>query len=129
MPSFQSSRETLLMVCDCFPERLGHCIVFLPPTVFYAFFSTIKSFIDPRTVSKLVFVLGDVSDGSANDILLRSIIGDDWRLLSGAGQPVHAKGSSPGYIHEQFWPTVVERLDKMRSETTTITTTIMTANE
>lgn len=84
------------MLCDCFPERLGHCIVYRPPTIFYAFYNTLKGFIDPKTVSKLVFVMDDVSEGSANDLHLRSIIGDNWKQLTGAGQPTVTKGCSPG---------------------------------
>lgn len=112
MPPFQSSRETLLMLCDCFPERLGHCIVYLPPTIFYTFFNTIKGFIDPKTVSKLVFIVGDVADGSSNDVLMRSIIGDDWKRLTGACQQA-LPGCSPGYDHAKFWPTVLERVSKL----------------
>lgn len=27
-PSYKEIRETILMLCTCYPERLGHCIVF-----------------------------------------------------------------------------------------------------
>jgi hypothetical protein len=110
MPPFQSTRETLQMLCDCFPERLGHCIIYLPPTIFYTFFSTIKMFIDPKTVSKLVFILGDVSDGSDNDVKMKDLVGDDWRVLTGAGQPVLRAGCSPGFDFSEYWPTIEARL-------------------
>ena len=32
-------------------------------------------FIDPKTMSKLVFISGDISEGSENDQTLRDIIG------------------------------------------------------
>lgn len=114
MPPFQSTRETLLMLCDCFPERLGHCIVYRPPTIFYAFFNTLKGFIDPKTVSKLVFVMDDVSEGSANDMNLRSIIGDNWKELTGAGQPAVIEGCSPGYDHAKYWPKLRQRVQSLR---------------
>ena len=113
MPPFQSTRETLLMLCDCYPERLGHCIVYLPPSIFYAFFNTLKPFIDPKTVSKLVFILGDTSENSANDELMRVIIGDDWKRLTGADQPVVLPGCSPGYDHDIFWPEICKRIENL----------------
>jgi hypothetical protein len=38
-PSMKASRETIYMLCNCFPERLGHCIAYLPPSVFTFFFN------------------------------------------------------------------------------------------
>jgi hypothetical protein len=113
-PPFSSTKETIHMLCNCFPERLGHCIVYQPPTLFRTFFNTVKGFIDPKTVSKMIFIIGDVSEGSANDVLMKSIIGDNWKELTGAEQPVHKTGSSPGYVHDTFWPTVKERLELLQ---------------
>lgn len=103
------------MVCNCYPERLGHCIIYQPPAFFEMFFHTIKGFIDPKTVSKMVFIRGDVSDGSENDVLLKSIIGDNWKVLSGADQPILRQGSSPGYLHDVYWPTVQSRVKEQDS--------------
>lgn len=54
------------------------------------------------------FVTGDVSDGSENDVALRQLIGDDWKRLTGAEQPVVALGSTPGYNHDEEWGAVAE---------------------
>jgi hypothetical protein len=63
----------------------------------------LQSFIDPKTVSKLIFIAGDVSDGSENDSKLREVIGDDWKVLTGADQPVLSTGCSPGFDFEKFY--------------------------
>lgn len=112
-PPFAATKETIHMLCNCYPERLGHCIVYQPPTIFYSFFNAVKIFLDPKTVSKVVFVVGDVSDGSPNDKLMQSIIGDNWKSLTGAEQAVLKPGNSPGYDHEVYWPTVLERVRRL----------------
>jgi hypothetical protein len=48
--------------------------------VFSAFFESVKRFIDPRSASKIVMISGDVSKGSANDLLLSDLIGPDWKV-------------------------------------------------
>lgn len=42
----------------------------------------LQMFIDPKTVSKLVFISGDVSDGSDNDLKLKALIGQNWKVCS-----------------------------------------------
>lgn len=115
-PPLQSTSETIHMLCNCFPERLGHCVAYLPPFIFKTFFNGVKHFIDPKTANKLIFITGDVSDGSENDLLMKNIIGDNWKLLTGADQPVYAPGCSPGYRHDQYWPSVMERIAKEKED-------------
>lgn len=112
IPPFASTRETLLMLCNTFPERLGHLIAYKPPYIFKAFYESVKGFLDPKTVNKIVFIYGDVSEDSSNDKLLKQVIGDDWKVLTGAEQPVSAPNTSPGYNHEKFWPTVAQRYEE-----------------
>jgi hypothetical protein len=71
-------------------------------------------FIDPKTVSKVIFIRGDVSPGSRNDETLTAIIGSHWRELTGATQPVHIEGCSPGYQHDEFWPQLMERVTRVQ---------------
>ena len=52
-PSLKTTKETIKMLCDCFPERLGHLICYQPPWIFKGVFEAVKSFIDPKTVSKV----------------------------------------------------------------------------
>lgn len=65
----------------------------------------------------MVFITGDVADGSANDKLLRDLIGDNWKALTGAEQPVLQKTktpSSPGYLHAEQWPALMKRVEAVR---------------
>lgn len=119
IPSMSSTTETIHMLCNTFPERLGHCIAYRPPGVFRTFFNSVKSFIDPKTAAKMVFITGDVSDGSKNDLLLKEIIGDNWKVLTGAEQPVLQQTnppSSPGYNHSVMWPALMKRVEILRQK-------------
>lgn len=129
-PPWASTRETIQMLCDCFPERMGHCIAYQPPAIFRTFFNTVKGFLDPKTVSKVVFIIGDVSPGSENDQTMCRLVGDKWRDITGAEQeevlsdPVtiemddvssSQKGQlcSPGYNHNKYWLSVKDRLEAL----------------
>jgi hypothetical protein len=117
IPPLSATTETIHMLCNCFPERLGHCIAYRPPGLFKTFFNSVKPFIDPKTVSKMIFITGDVSDGSENDKYLRDLVGDDWKVLTGAEQPVLQKTkptSSPGYLHAKAWPALMKRVEAVR---------------
>jgi hypothetical protein len=118
MPSIATTRETIHMLCSCYPERLGHCIAYQPPMYFRTFFNTVKGFLDPKTAGKMVFIIGDVSDGSENDKTMKELIGDNWKILTGADQPVHKPGASPGYDHDNFWPAALERAKSFHNEDT-----------
>lgn len=90
--------------------------------MFTVFYNSIKQFIDPKTVSKLIIINGDTSDGSANDMKLKEIIGPNWKDLSGVGKPRQA-GISPGYNHEVYWPTVLERVRSLQERERLMTET------
>mmetsp|Transcript_32537 Transcript_32537/g.71598 ORF Transcript_32537/g.71598 Transcript_32537/m.71598 type:complete len:107 (+) Transcript_32537:107-427(+) len=101
------------MLSRCFPERMGHCVAFCPPLYFYVVWESVKGFLDPKTVSKVVFITGDVSEGSKNDIQLKTIIGDDWKKICGAGQS-QVPGNSPGFDHSDYWPKLKGRVEGLR---------------
>ena len=115
-PSMQTSKETINMLCNMFPERMGHCIAYKGPAYFTTFFNIVKPLIDPKTVSKINFVNGDVSDGSSNDAFLRGVIGDNWKQITGATGKVFSKGSSPGYNHNAYWPSLMERVKAVKAK-------------
>lgn len=114
-PSFSETLETIQMLTTCFPERLGHFICYQPPLYFKTVFRTVRSFLDQRTVNKIVFLSGSTEDGGENDILMKGIIGDDWKKLCGVDQPVLVAKSSPGFDHAVYWPTVLERVETIKS--------------
>jgi hypothetical protein len=64
----------------------------------------------------MIFIRGDVSDGSDNDRLLQSIIGSDWKILTGADQPIHSPGASPGYNHGEYWPEILLRAEERKKK-------------
>jgi hypothetical protein len=105
----KSLQSYVLFISNCYPERLGHCIAFAAPTVFKIVFDSVRYLIDQRTANKVIIIVGDYSDGSDNDKLLRSLIGDDWKALTGVGQRTLPK-CSPGYDHSQYWPFAMQRL-------------------
>ena len=55
--------------------HLGHLILYQPPWVFKTVFDTLRMFIDPKTISKVVFIYGDDAHGSENDKIMTNIIG------------------------------------------------------
>mmetsp|Transcript_18765 Transcript_18765/g.27126 ORF Transcript_18765/g.27126 Transcript_18765/m.27126 type:complete len:288 (+) Transcript_18765:34-897(+) len=118
-PGIAEIKETLHIVCTCYPERLGHIIAYQPPSYFSFLLGTLNMFIDPKTMSKLVFISGDISEGSENDQTLRDIIGDTWRDLTGVSRGVLEPNCSPGYSHSEYWPTVLTRVERLRSATVT----------
>ena len=71
---------------------------------------------DEKTSSKVVFISGDISDGSENDITMRQLIGENWKELTGAEQSREGPGSSPGYRHESYWKGLMERLTAIKEE-------------
>lgn len=112
-PPLAATKETINMLCNCYPERLGHCIAYQPPIYFRIFFNTVKAFLDPKTASKVVFIIGDVSEGSENDLKMRELIGDNWKEMVGAEKQPLKPGSGPGYDHDAYWPTVMSRLEEL----------------
>ena len=82
----------------------------MPPSVFYFVYETVKFLIDKRTRNKVIFLMGDMSDNSPNDIKMKSVLGDDWKILTGASQPVISKGCTPGFNFEKYWDDIVNRL-------------------
>ena len=115
-PTLQTTKETIKMLCDCYPERLGHLICYQPPWVFKGVFDAVKIFIDPKTVSKVVFLVGDDADGTVNDATMRSIIGDNWRTLTGVGQPVLVPGCSPGFDFQLYWKDIIARVRSLQQQ-------------
>lgn len=102
MPPARVTLETINIVCNHYPERLGVCIFYQAPYVFSAVWNLACTVIDAVTKSKVVFVSGDVSDGSANDKLLRDVVGPKWKELTGVCN------NGNGFDPDQYWKIVVQ---------------------
>ena len=57
-PSMANTRETLFMLSSCYPERLGHLVVFMPTLLLHTVFAAVKYLMDAKTISKIVFISG-----------------------------------------------------------------------
>ena len=55
-PPMRTSRETLSILQDHFPERLAVAVCYNPPWIFAVFWKAISPFIDPETYRKVRFV-------------------------------------------------------------------------
>lgn len=55
-PPMKTSKETLAIFQNHYPERLGAAICYNPPTIFRAFWGMISPFIDPKTYTKIHFL-------------------------------------------------------------------------
>ncbi|KAJ3672834.1 hypothetical protein LUZ60_006208 [Juncus effusus] len=55
-PPIKTSRETVNILQNHYPERLSIAFLYNPPKVFHAFFKVVKYFMDPKTFNKVQFV-------------------------------------------------------------------------
>lgn len=58
-PSLATSKATLSVLQDHYPERLGMAVIVNPPQLFSALYSAISPFVDPVTRAKIMFVKGE----------------------------------------------------------------------
>ena len=117
------------MVMNYYPEHLGHCIMYKGPSVFNSFLAMVKRWCDPKTVSKIVMVTGDDSDGSKNDQLMMELVGADWKRKVGVGQPVLSPGCTPGYNFDEYWAKIMAEEDAREGAAAPAATATATATE
>eukprot|EP00271_Cylindrocystis_brebissonii_P013061 TRINITY_DN32618_c0_g1_i1.p1 TRINITY_DN32618_c0_g1~~TRINITY_DN32618_c0_g1_i1.p1 ORF type:complete len:303 (+),score=62.06 TRINITY_DN32618_c0_g1_i1:218-1126(+) len=55
-PPMKTTRETLNILQNHFPERLKIAVLYNSPTMFEAFWRMVKPFMDPKTVKKVCFI-------------------------------------------------------------------------
>ncbi len=55
-PPTQTSLETLRIMLNHYPERLGCAVLLSPPTLFQVFWGVAQPFLDARTVAKIHFI-------------------------------------------------------------------------
>ncbi|KAH9838326.1 CRAL-TRIO domain-containing protein [Rhodofomes roseus] len=98
-PSMQTSRATLNILQNHYPERLGRALVVNVPWLVHAFLKLIMPFVDPRTRDKIRFNPDCIKEGLfAPDMLMR-----EW---GGA--------CDFEYDHARYWPAVVRMCDEHR---------------
>jgi len=103
MPGRRQTMNTLNLLQDQFPERLGRAILFCPPAIFAALISWVRPLMSKSTREKIIVVKGSCAPGTVNDATLGRIVGENWRALTGATMSQETPQSSPGYRHEAAW--------------------------
>ncbi len=68
--------------------------------LFTALWAVCKPLMDSKTVAKVKFIRGDVSEGSENDKILKEIVGEEWRKM--------CDNTKDAYKHGEFWPSVLQ---------------------
>eukprot|EP00897_Mesotaenium_endlicherianum_P002800 jgi/Mesen1/2548/ME000162S01675 len=61
-PPLKTSRETLNILQNHYPERLDVALLYNPPAVFEAFWTLIKPFMDPKTFRKVKFLYSSTAN-------------------------------------------------------------------
>ena len=69
-PPLRAMQDAIRVLGGHFPERLGHCVLYMVPYVFGSLWSVVKQLIDPVTREKFVMIAGDTAAGTANDATL-----------------------------------------------------------
>ena len=66
-PSLLATQQAIRLLGGHFPERLGHCVLYKAPYLFWTLWSMVKPLLDPVTSAKVVMISGDTADGTANN--------------------------------------------------------------
>ncbi|EFC49514.1 hypothetical protein NAEGRDRAFT_78034 [Naegleria gruberi] len=103
-PPFSVAKQTLSILNECYPERLGACFMVDTPFIFNIFWRAISPFINPVTKNKIHFVNGKESEKA-------KIFGKHIDLA----QIDTTWGGTSTFVfeHSDFWGNVME-LDKHR---------------
>eukprot|EP01037_Dinobryon_pediforme_P034068 gene34068-39820_t len=103
----KTSKATLSILQDHYPERLFRAYVIRPLTLFYGFYKLISPFIDPVTKAKIVMLTNKIM-ADENNQLFREI--DQSVLETCAGgfdsRPFDSKLFLAAPFHEEFLTTL-----------------------
>jgi hypothetical protein len=92
-PPIKSARDTINILQNHYPERLGIAILYNPPRIFEAFWKVVKYFLDAKTFQKVKFVYPKNKDSVE---LMRSLF-DEENLPAELGGKATLQ-----YDHEEF---------------------------
>ncbi|KAK4534423.1 hypothetical protein CDCA_CDCA01G0448 [Cyanidium caldarium] len=104
-PSLQVQRQTLKILQDHYPERLGMAICIDAPVLFWTFFQLIKPFIDKRTAAKIKFAERKAKPGTRTHMgtLLQAYV-DGHVLPAGLGGKSSWRYSNQEYFARRIIP-------------------------
>ena len=86
-PPMKTTMETLRILQNHYPERMGQAILFAPPRLFRATWAIIKPFVDVKTVAKIHFVDATTPHGQTELLKLFDISQLDTSLGGKADLP------------------------------------------
>ena len=98
--SIGQGRQTISILQNHYPERLGKAMVQDVPWLLWGFFKAIGPFIDPATKDKMKF-----------DENLRGFVPPE-QLIKNYGGDVDFE-----YVHEKYWPAFITLAETRRNET------------
>ena len=114
-PPMSVIRETVDVVTQAYPERLGLLVCFCAPSLFLSVFNLIKPLVDEKTKNKIMLVSKEnCVEGSPDDLLLRELIGADYRSTCNVDAEVEVGKMSPGYSDDKYWPKI-QQIEKDHS--------------
>ncbi|KAL9655638.1 hypothetical protein ABK040_002301 [Willaertia magna] len=103
-PPFSVAKQTLSILNDCYPERLGSALLVDTPFIFNIFWRAISPFINPVTKAKINFVKGNDTEKAKQFS----------KFMDVAHLEKHFGGESDFvYNHQEFWQNEIE-LDVIR---------------
>eukprot|EP00468_Gymnochlora_sp_CCMP2014_P010011 CAMPEP_0167747060 /NCGR_PEP_ID=MMETSP0110_2-20121227/4064_1 /TAXON_ID=629695 /ORGANISM="Gymnochlora sp., Strain CCMP2014" /LENGTH=358 /DNA_ID=CAMNT_0007631905 /DNA_START=24 /DNA_END=1101 /DNA_ORIENTATION=+ len=101
-PPMKTSSETNNCLMLRFPERMGHCFLYQPPTLFSVVWKMASPLIDARTKKKIHFMGGSFAKGSANDKKLNELMGEEWRKIVGVDD-TYSSTKARGYDNKKIF--------------------------
>ncbi len=104
-PSLKVQRQTLKILQDYYPERLGIAVCIDAPTIFWTFFEIIKPFIDRRTATKIHFCTRRAKEGTKQHMqtLMRQLFHPDELEIELGGRSTW-QYSNEEYFREPIVP-------------------------
>eukprot|EP00472_Partenskyella_glossopodia_P007084 CAMPEP_0197520642 /NCGR_PEP_ID=MMETSP1318-20131121/5983_1 /TAXON_ID=552666 /ORGANISM="Partenskyella glossopodia, Strain RCC365" /LENGTH=352 /DNA_ID=CAMNT_0043072315 /DNA_START=12 /DNA_END=1070 /DNA_ORIENTATION=+ len=115
-PPMKTGMETNRCLMLRYPERMGHCFLYKPPTLFGMVWKMASPLIDPRTKKKIHFMHGNFDQASQNHQKLAKLMGENWRDLVGLDAE-HSKTKARGYEHKTYWKQVQKAFGEEAEDT------------
>jgi len=102
-PSFAQQKQTLTILQDHYPERLGLALAYDAPSLFWGVYKVIKPFIDPVTAEKIQFVKNPIKEGSTDHKTITGLVDLEQLETNYGGKFVYTY-SNDDYFKQRIVP-------------------------